>query len=73
MTVYGLEGTGRIEGDEVWCEAYYGPVLFVCTVEGEMPVAKIGMVDRVPVRDLCEEGAGVGGKRVEKQSVEDKG
>lgn len=44
-------------------------IFLVHEVDGEVTVAIVGMVDLVPVGELCEERAWVRGQRVEGQAV----
>lgn len=65
-----VQGGGGVGGEAVGAVADEGAVFLVHEVEGEVAVAMVGVVYLVPVCDFCEEGAGVGGQRVECQAVE---
>lgn len=56
-----VESGGSVGGEVVGAIADEGAVFLVHEVEGEVAVAVVGVVDLVPVCDLCEEGTGVGG------------
>lgn len=70
VAVDGSQGCGVVDGERVGGKAHHGAVVGVETVEVDVFVSAMGVVDVVPFCEAAEEGAGVGGEGMEVDAVE---
>jgi hypothetical protein len=69
MTINRLQSCIAIERERVWAKSEYWAVEFMATVELQMTVSMVGMVNRIPICEFGEERSWVFGEWMEEDAI----